>query len=46
VDGEPVGWSYLSLCAISLTPGTHTVDVVAFNTAGESPRSSSTITMP
>ncbi len=46
VDGVVAGWSYAFRCSVHLTPGTHTLETVAFNTAGESPRSSYTITIP
>ncbi len=45
VDGVPVGWSYSTQSEVPMTPGTHTVDVVAFNSAGASPRSSLTVTV-
>jgi hypothetical protein len=46
VDGVLAGWSYTWRAMVPMSPGTHTVDVTAFNSAGESARSSRTITVP
>jgi hypothetical protein len=46
VDGVVVGWSYDNAVRLSLTPGTHTIEVVAFNSAGGSAAGTLTVTVP
>jgi hypothetical protein len=46
VDGVVVGWSYYWQFRLPMTPGTHTIEVVAFNSAGGSAPGTLTVTVP